>query len=830
MTVISTKFLDSTGAPAVGDIFARLTSPVPLVPGLALPVQSRGAVINGQIKSLNGAPFELPPTPEGVAIELCLELVEPRPSGQGQNRPVKHSIRRTVAIPDQTSVEWDDLIDVVPIDSGTDYTIPAWVISLLGEAVDAGAIAATARDEAVAAAASVPDASYVAANYVAKGSVVVDVADFGVVADGVTDNTAAVQSVINAAADRATIVAPKGATLKTSGWTVPTGKSIDIDFRNAHIVRTSTAPVLDATGTFGTPTTVTGATTESVSIVVGSAAGLAVGDLIKIYSDDIIADSRPGDHLDTNNPATTAYFARKGEHAVVTSIAGTTIGINPPLYDTYTTNVRAAKMNKQQVTFRFATMDHAGLAATQDMMASVRFTGLRTPRVEGTILSAPLGAVELNGTFGAKVDIEVHNLPAGPGGYGVQSRGSVRGDIKVNSNRLRHAYTDDVQWQQNGSPSTNPANYGRAMYDTITGKSVSSSATSFDTHHGGYAHRFVNCLAVGNSESSGTGYSLRGQSHEFVNCAANSLAVGFRVFDEGDFDWATSRGHRMIGCSSNMGARQAIYVDMSRYGSPEDGPNLTISGGVFESHDGNALRLLNARVHAVGPVLRHTKPGRPSAYNSFISGGVYALTGSLMVNLSRITTGTMDCIIQTASGTSTYDRVLNLDITAVLGTYLRSNLTVLARFNSFKGQVRWTLDGPTTAVPIGTATLTPPDQSTIVKTIGVGATPSTTTGASASRAYNWSSGALHSGSAADPVVKHNIHVSANVSTTSIAAGAFDGQQLIIRARADNGAFTLTVTHGSGASTDLGGSNVVLAAGQTLRLMWDAVDSLWIKLA
>lgn len=154
--------LDSTGAPANGDIFSRVTSTIAIGAGLVTPTQAHGSVTDGQIKALDQTAFNLPVTPEGVAVELYVELREERPSGSGQSR-AKHVIRRTVSVPDQSTVTWDELVDVIPVATDGDYMVPTWVTELLGEAAAAAAPAIEARDAAIdaqvaaeAAAASVP--------------------------------------------------------------------------------------------------------------------------------------------------------------------------------------------------------------------------------------------------------------------------------------------------------------------------------------------------------------------------------------------------------------------------------------------------------------------------------------------------------------------------------------------------------------------------------------------------------------------------------------------------------------------------------------------------
>lgn len=143
--------------PAEGSIFAKTTSTVALPGKLVVPFQAEGKIVAGQFQDLKGLPYKLPVTPEGVAVEIVAQIIETKP---GVARS-KYYISRTVAVPDQSTVTWDALVDVVPVVSGGDYILPPWAAEL-SEKSDAAIAAAdtaatkateatTARNEAVAA-------------------------------------------------------------------------------------------------------------------------------------------------------------------------------------------------------------------------------------------------------------------------------------------------------------------------------------------------------------------------------------------------------------------------------------------------------------------------------------------------------------------------------------------------------------------------------------------------------------------------------------------------------------------------------------------------------
>jgi lysophospholipase L1-like esterase len=138
------KLLDSTMVPANGKIAARVTNQFNVGADLVLPVGAQGIIRNGEILNATGtAPFELPATPEGVAVDLVLMLNEIR-----NGKPEKATSSRTVSVPDQPTITWDDLIDVVPVLPPGDYIVPPWAGELLTAKDDAETAASTATTKA----------------------------------------------------------------------------------------------------------------------------------------------------------------------------------------------------------------------------------------------------------------------------------------------------------------------------------------------------------------------------------------------------------------------------------------------------------------------------------------------------------------------------------------------------------------------------------------------------------------------------------------------------------------------------------------------------------
>jgi len=154
---------------------------------------------------------------------------------------------------------------------------------------------------------------------------VVSVKDFGAVGDGVTDDTAAIQAAVAAAAGKE-LIFPSG-TYKTDSFTVPSGTTVvgygaTLDF--SSFTRGSR---IRLTGSIGSAVALTSnATAGSTSVSVASSAGFAAGDLVQISSDALVPAGAYGDSTQ-----------KIGELQIVQSVGPTIITFEGILRDTYNT-------------------------------------------------------------------------------------------------------------------------------------------------------------------------------------------------------------------------------------------------------------------------------------------------------------------------------------------------------------------------------------------------------------------------------------------------------------------------------------------------------------
>lgn len=638
--------------------------------------------------------------------------------------------------------------------------------------------------------------------------------DYGVVGDGSADDTASMQNLIDSVPDGSTIVAPPGAVYRSAGWTVAQ-KSLNLDLSNAHLVRIASQPILTAVGAWTPPVSVSNVVTTSLysTVTPSSVEGFAVGDMIKVFSHNVIPDARDGGE---------GLVGRQGEMAVITAISGGDLTVVPPMIDTYNLAVRVSKLQDYSVNFKFATADFEPGAGSGGSAFSgrvmFRMRSLPFPKFEGRVLSAPGPALYLESTYGAIVDIAASNLPQADG-YVVGSYSSVSSDLTINANRCRHAYTDGVYPIAIGA-SNDPGDYGRAMYDRITGASFATTEASWDTHHGGYGHKFYNITATGAAASGAPAFSLRGQAHSLIGCLAAGTQVGYRFHDEGTGTWATSERHYLSGCSSRD-TRQAIIVSLSQMMDVRRGFTVTIDGGDFEATGSNPLNIINGRVALNGTQFRYTGQATPATSN-LINVGNGELRGSCRVLARSVTSGTFAGIVNFGTLSEGF-QTIDLDLDMVLSEWALSNTTAMIRWATARGEVRGKVNDVTTMLPQAQNTQRAPLQVAKLRALRGNESNSS----SAFVAITVAEGTNLAHFSSDPVIMMRVRATAARTAGVVYAGAFAGQQMNIYCHTASPS-TVTIPHGTSFGTDLGGANVTLSPGQSLRLMWDGTSGVWAK--
>lgn len=651
--------------------------------------------------------------------------------------------------------------------------------------------------------------------YTRKGVFFVNVADLGAPLDGIGDDTPAIQNAIDEWSGELgalKLVAPPGSTLRSSGWTVE-GKDVLFDFRNSHVVKTTSEPILRASGQWGAPVGVAGVVSSATgsSLTVADASGFKPGDLVKVYSDNLIWDARQRESMGTE-------LARQGEFATVRSVSGLTVNVTPQLVDTYSTGVRAAKMEERHVDFQFGTASFdastGGGSGAAFRRGLFEFRSVWSPRLSGHVLAQPGATVTFVSCFAPRADIEVDNAPEADG-YGVNDSGSTFGDYHIIMRSGRHAFTDDHAPLTNAG-NLDPESHGRSMFATVRGKSMGLMQAHWDTHHGGYGHKFIGITAVGSPTSGVPGFSLRGQRHELINCTAANMPVGFRFHTEEDAPWATCQRHIMTNCVTRTVA-QAVVFNIMKQRSPATVPTATIDGGLFESSSSTALYSKNANVVVNNPLFQIS--AWSSGFSAPFTLGASWLVGSMRV-INEAGVLSADAMIDTANSTSP-SRV-DCDVYYVSNGVGGDGLTGFMRANNAQVSLRIrSAQAITTPLLVGTT------GSLASATLESGAGDSLDA-SSAMRSQDVSSGDMISLALSDDsTVTVSIAAGSDVAVSGIRPGSHAGQILIL-SNTQGGSGSITIP-ASGSNVSIG-SGEVIAPNSSLQLVWNSarINKAWVR--
>ena len=149
-------FLDASGQPANGFIFAQATRTFSTADGFITTARSMGRVVNGVFLTADDSksdPFVLVTATADAPLSIVIKLDSYTTDG----RLVKDGggvASRTVTVPDVGTVTWLDLVDVVAVADAVPYVIQPWMQDAMDNAAAASASAATATTKAGEAAAS----------------------------------------------------------------------------------------------------------------------------------------------------------------------------------------------------------------------------------------------------------------------------------------------------------------------------------------------------------------------------------------------------------------------------------------------------------------------------------------------------------------------------------------------------------------------------------------------------------------------------------------------------------------------------------------------------
>lgn len=422
---------------------------------------------------------------------------------------------------------------------------------------------------------------------------------FGAMGGGVTDDYTAIQAAVNTGA---AVVLRKGARYFLSAGVKCLNASCRVQGNGATLIIDANEPAFDLTAEYTSVTAVTSIAVESIDLTggqggsatttnvlnVADSSAYAVGDLVKVVSDDLIAEGRPAD------------LERLGETAMVAAVATGKIYLYSYLFEEFATNIRVAKMRTDVV----VSVDDVEIQYTAVNSASaIRATGLYKPYFRFSAPRTKAGLLELASCFGAQsFGVRAKSLrtdfPAFSYGYGiVEYSCEYSQHMSLSIEQARHAYTD-------GTRSTDPGDarierFGRTRYSKIIGGQGNfCQNAAWDTHYTSFGIEFIACHGgspYNGPNGSQRNYQLRGRNGRCIGCTSLG-GVGYYINQVVDHPLAT-QGNEVVdsshvfmpgydqnrqafmvaGVTAAVNRPSALFRNCTSYQKTGDDPHYTVT-------------------------------------------------------------------------------------------------------------------------------------------------------------------------------------------------------------------------------------------------------------
>lgn len=336
---------------------------------------------------------------------------------------------------------------------------------------------------------------------------------------GATSSVAGLLAAFTAVPQGGKLVIPPG-TYKIDSVLTLQNKHITIEAWGAHFIYTSATAAIVMQGSMGTTYNVSSVTETSstsyargeqlpvTNLVLSSApTGWAVGDYVKIAADNFVPPSNS--------------TVRSGQVMQVIAVSGTSVSLNGWLRDTYTTNVRIAKMpanstGAYRMEWYGGTGYHDSTVMASGTMgyALLQASRLVEPVISGfRAINASGPAIYTGHTYKARVlNCSAHRLLDGGSvyGYGVDDGGEFTLVSGFMAERIRHAYTTGPSQAAAGG---NVGDFGRVHGAVVlAGICHGSTQVAWDTHGDADSVQFIGCQAI----DCYYGFQLRGTRHRIV--------------------------------------------------------------------------------------------------------------------------------------------------------------------------------------------------------------------------------------------------------------------------------------------------------------------------
>ena len=420
----------------------------------------------------------------------------------------------------------------------------------------------------------------------------------GLVGDGVTDDTVALQAIFDNVPDKGVIVFPPGKTIRiTSKIDIDAGRSFTMIARGVTFYADNFSPMNSmfiAKGQSSASNSNTGGwdrvdnvsavsnTAESINSVTrytatltfstaGVGSNYKVGDRIKIVSDDVIPDG--GDAGTDFVGDATAH--RVASWASVLAVSANSIEVTPlPRDYGFTTNVRVARPLDIYLriiggTYKY---DYADVLAADSDKSCIQVYHYKYFHIQDAFFEEtsgicvhPIGVATMTmqnchaNHLADKSHIEVL---ASPVSYLLSPTGCDH--VAMNGctgHWVRHLYTSN--------PYSVPTNYNPALYGSCIGHTISNcvasggNSTAFDTHATDRGTTFIGCTAL---NQTGTAFAARADT-VFIGCTAVNCFLSFQIFQ----DTLSTPFVQITGCQ----IRDSGYMEVKA------GSNVRVSDTMF---------------------------------------------------------------------------------------------------------------------------------------------------------------------------------------------------------------------------------------------------------
>ena len=404
---------------------------------------------------------------------------------------------------------------------------------------------------------------------------------------GVTE--ADIQSALNSLPSGSTLVLPENATIKiTKGLDINGSRDITLDLNGSTLQQAGDIYVLSVNGSMGANANAALGHDASghVTATYSGASKVAVGDYVKIFSDDALPDDQG---------ATT----RLGQAMKVIAVNGNTVTFEGDLVnaDLYKTNIRAAQYIASDVEVKNGTIrGDQSHPSWQDPLLSVRSTvGTHIDNVtvrDGNSMGMNfVSAVNGLVTQSAAINL-TDDTPHGHYGYGVHSASSLNTTVDgLYVEKVRHGVDDNAVGLS--SADVNSSKYGADIGITATNV-VANSTTSFafSWHSEGREGSYSDSVVINSFGVLGG----RGTDNSMSDVSGAGNQRGILFFEYGDGD-----GRRINVNDVNL-KETASYVAYNQ-NAPEDN-TLTNSTLEVATNKGTNIKAGDPTVDMTGTTIK----------------------------------------------------------------------------------------------------------------------------------------------------------------------------------------------------------------------------------